>query len=70
MEHTNSPASVQVAAPATFAPLIKIPTAAKLINASEAKVRAMCRSGEIKAVKVGTDWRINTTAFLAQFGIV
>ena len=29
----------------------------------------LCAKGEIKAVKVGSDWRINTAAFLNQFGI-
>lgn len=50
-------------------PLIKTETAAALLDASSRKVRSMCATGEIKAVKVGTDWRINTAAFLAQFGI-
>ena len=33
------------------------------------KVRMMCASGEIRAVKVGTDWRINRDAFFEHFGL-
>jgi excisionase family DNA binding protein len=55
--------------PATLGPLIRVGTAAALLNASGRKVRDMCVKGEIKAVKVGSDWRINTAAFLEQFGI-
>ena len=55
--------------PATLGPLIKVNTAAELLNVSGRKVRDMCAKGEIRAVKVGTDWRINTAAFLEQFGI-
>ena len=54
---------------ATLGPLIKVGTAAAIIDASPRKVRDMCAKGEVKAVKVGTDWRINTAAFLEQFGI-
>lgn len=53
----------------TLSPLIKVHTAAKLLDLSPRKVRDMCAKGEIKAVKIGTDWRINTDALLAQFGI-
>lgn len=55
--------------PATLGPLIKVETAAALLDASGRKVRDMCAKGEIKAVKVGSDWRINTAALLNQFGI-
>ena len=54
---------------ATLGPLIKVGTAAALLDASGRKIRDMCVKGEIKAVKVGSDWRINTAAFLEQFGI-
>lgn len=54
---------------ANLGPLIKTEVAAALLDASPRKVRDMCATGEIKAVKVGTDWRINTAAFLEQFGI-
>lgn len=50
-------------------PLIKVETAAALLDASRRKVRDMCVTGEITAVKIGSDWRINTAAFLKQFGI-
>jgi hypothetical protein len=29
----------------------------------------MCAKGEIKAVKIGSDWRVNTVALAEQFGI-
>ncbi len=54
---------------AALGPLIKTEVAASLLDASSRKVRDMCVRGEIKAVKVGSDWRINTAAFLEQFGI-
>lgn len=54
---------------ATLGPLIKTETAAALLDASSRKVRDMCAKGEIKAIKVGSDWRVNTAAFLEQFGI-
>ena len=54
---------------ANLGPLIKTKVAAALLDISPRKVRDMCAKGEIKAVKVGTDWRINTAAFLEQFGI-
>ena len=54
---------------AALGPLIRVGTAATLLDASARKVRDMCAKGEIKAVKVGSDWRINTAAFLNQFGI-
>lgn len=60
---------VQVNDRPTLGPLIKVGTAAALLDASGRKIRSMCASGEIKAVKVGSDWRINTAAFLEQFGI-
>lgn len=52
-----------------LAPLIKTETAASLLDVSSRKVRDMCMKGEIKAIKVGSDWRVNTEAFLKQFGI-
>lgn len=53
----------------TFGPLIKTSDAAALLACTTRKITDMCRKGEIKAVKVGSDWRINTSAFLDQFGI-
>lgn len=50
-------------------PLIKTDVAAILLSCTTRKVSDMCKKGEIKAVKVGSDWRINTAAFLKQFGI-
>jgi len=60
---------VQVNDRPTLGPLIKACDAAKLLCCTPRKITDMCRKGEIKAVKVGTDWRINTAAFLEQFGI-
>lgn len=53
----------------TLPPMIPTPTAAALLSVTPHTIRNMCHSGEVKAVKVGSDWRINTRAFLAQFGI-
>lgn len=53
----------------TLGPLIKTSTAAELLSCTSRKISDMCKKGEIKAVRVGSDWRINTAAFLKQFGI-
>jgi excisionase family DNA binding protein len=53
----------------TLPPAIPVATAANMLAVHAATIRNMCRKGSIKAVKVGTDWRINTAAFRAQFGI-
>lgn len=53
----------------TLGPLIKTSDAAELLSCTTRKISDMCKKGEIKAVKVGSDWRINTAAFLDQFGI-
>ena len=53
----------------TLPPLITTETAAQFVAASRRKITDMCKRGEIKAVKLGSDWRINTAAFLEQFGI-
>lgn len=60
---------VQHADRMTLGPMIKTSDAAALLACTTRKVSDMCAKGEIKAVKVGSDWRINTTAFLEQFGI-
>ena len=60
---------VQHADRMTLGPLIKTSDAASLLACTTRKISDMCAKGEIKAVKVGSDWRINTTAFLEQFGI-
>lgn len=44
-------------------------TAAQVLAMTTRKVQDMCAKGEIKAIKIGSDWRINTAAFLEQFGI-
>ena len=54
----------------TLPPLISTPAAAELLSCNPSKVRSMCRTGELEAVKVGTDWRVNTRAMLEQFGLI
>lgn len=54
---------------AVLGPLIKTSDAAELLNLSTRKITDMCKKGEIKAIKIGADWRINTAALLEQFGI-
>ena len=49
-------------------PFMTSKAAAELLSCSSRKITDMCRKGEIKAVRVGSDWRINTRAFLEQFG--
>lgn len=60
---------VQVNDRPTLGPLIMTKDAAALLSCSRQKVADMCRKGEIKAVKLGMDWRINTAALIEQFGI-
>lgn len=50
-------------------PLITVSTAAELLSCSPRKVHEMCRSGELKAKKLGTDWRINSRHLCELFGI-
>lgn len=59
----------QTVRPVTYPPLIKVGTAAALLDASPRKVRGMCSTKEIKAVKIGSDWRVNAAALAEQFGI-
>ena len=66
MQGTSTTPSVDRA---KLGPMIRTDTAASLLDVTARKIRDMCTKGEIKAVKVGSDWRINTAAFLAQFGI-
>lgn len=51
-------------------PLITIRQAVDMGAASERKLRLMCQKGEVRATKVGTDWRIARDPFLRQFGLV
>lgn len=60
---------VQNADRMTLGPMITTKDAAVLLACTTRKISDMCAKGEIKAVKVGSDWRINTAAFLEQFGI-
>lgn len=38
--------------------------------ASGRKIRQMCLDGELKATKVGSDWRIGRDTFLQHFGLI
>ena len=38
--------------------------------ASGRKIRQMCADGELKATKIGSDWRIGRDAFLRHFGLI
>lgn len=53
----------------TLPPLITTGTAAALLSCSAAMVRRMCASGELKASKIGVDWRVNTRDLLERFGL-
>ena len=65
----NNPNTTPTVDLAKLGPMIRTDTAASLLDVTARKIRDMCTKGEIKAVKVGSDWRINTAAFLAQFGL-
>ena len=49
--------------------LCKIRRAAALLDVSDRTMRRMCEDGQVKAVKVRRDWRVNEDALRAQFGI-
>lgn len=50
-------------------PLITSKEAAQLARCSENHVTQLCRSGKVKAVRLGRHWRINTAEFMAYLGI-
>jgi excisionase family DNA binding protein len=54
----------------TLPPLITIGQAEALGAASGRKLRKMCATGELRATKVGTDWRIARDQFFRRFGLV
>lgn len=54
---------------AKLPPLITTETTAAILSCSKSQVRRMCTTGQIKASKVGVDWRINTRALLAKYGL-
>ena len=48
---------------------MRVAEAAAILDASPRSVCRMCESGELKAVKMRSEWRINIAAFNAKFGI-
>lgn len=43
--------------------------AARVAGVSDMTMWRMCKSGKVKAVKVGAQWRINRDALLEQVGL-
>lgn len=66
MPNGNTPPCIDMAG---LPPLINTETTAAILSCSKAQVRRMCAAGQIKASKVGVDWRINTRALLAKYGL-
>lgn len=54
---------------AALGPLIPLAKAAELLGIPVRTARSLCTKGEIKAVKVGANWRVNTAALLEQYEI-
>lgn len=50
--------------------LLNVKQAAELLNVSDKYVRDLCAAGKIKAVRVGSVWRVGRDALLEQFDIV
>jgi excisionase family DNA binding protein len=48
---------------------MKIDAAAAILDTTGFTVRRLCRSGELKAVKVGQQWRVNRAALMAYAGL-
>lgn len=55
---------------AMLPPMITIRQAEGTGVASGRMLRKMCANGDIKATKVGSDWRIARDPFFLQFGLV
>ncbi|MDO4796902.1 MAG: helix-turn-helix domain-containing protein [Coriobacteriales bacterium] len=53
----------------TLPPLIKTKTAAFVTDSDVRTMRRMCERGEIKATKIGSEWRINSAALLSKYGL-
>ena len=49
--------------------LISVPVMASTGAASEPQLRKMLREGELKGVKVGSDWRVSKRVFCSYFGL-
>lgn len=54
----------------TLPPMLTIRQAAGTGVASDRMLRKMCAEGDIKATKVGSDWRIARDPFFRQFCLV
>ena len=54
---------------ASLPPLITIKQAESTGAASGRTLRKMCQRGELRATKVGTDWRIARDPFLRRFAL-
>ncbi|MEE1159355.1 MAG: excisionase family DNA-binding protein [Atopobiaceae bacterium] len=54
----------------TLPPMLTIRQAAGTGAASDRMLRKMCAEGEIKATKVGNEWRIMRDPFLRQFMLI
>lgn len=55
---------------AVLPPLITVKQAEAIGAGSGRKIRLMCARGELKAAKVGTDWRLARDPFLRHFGLL
>lgn len=51
-------------------PMLTVRQAAGTGVASARMLRKMCADGDIRAMKVGSDWRIARDPFFRQFGLV
>lgn len=69
MDEKICDAGASTSDPRTLPLLLTVRQAAELLNVSEKHVTVLCRKGEIKAVRVGSAWRIGRDALLAQYGI-
>lgn len=50
-------------------PMMKASEAASIAGVSARTICRLCESGQIRAAKLGSSWRINRAAFLQQLGI-
>lgn len=55
---------------ASLPPLLTIEQAQSTGAASGRMLRKMCANGDLRATKVGTNWRIARDPFLRRFGLI
>lgn len=55
---------------AVLPPLLTIRQAEGTGAASARTLRRMCMRGELRATKIGSDWRIARDPFLRRFGLI